>query len=51
MKKTEKKYWVNGHQIRGNDFHSFAASHKNYAVLFCFSFSLKYISFQLFKLT
>jgi hypothetical protein len=51
MKKTEKKYWVNGHHVRGKDFHTLAVSYKNNAVLFCFSFSLKYISFQFFQLT
>jgi hypothetical protein len=23
MKKTEKRYWVNGHQVRGGWFHTF----------------------------
>jgi len=23
MEKTEKKYWVNGHQVRGGFFHTF----------------------------
>lgn len=50
MKTTEKKYWVNGRQVRGEDFNSFAASISNIGLLICFSFSKKYFSVNLFKL-
>lgn len=49
-RKTEKKYWVNGHQVRGKDHHSFAASLRNRAILFTFSWSAKYVSLSTFKL-
>lgn len=50
MKKTEKKYWINGIQKRGKDFYTLAFSIKNKALLISFSFSKKYINTQLFTL-
>jgi hypothetical protein len=48
---TERKYWKNGHDVRGKDFHTFAASTKNYGFMFSFGFSTRYINIQLFHLT
>lgn len=50
MQTTELKHWCNGIQVRGKDFYSLAWSVKKMGFLFCFSFSLRYISFNLFKL-
>lgn len=33
MRKTEKKYWVNGHQVRGNKRHFFTFSLFNIGVM------------------
>lgn len=33
MIKTEKKYWVNGHQVRGGWFHTYTISLWNYGLL------------------
>ena len=50
MKRTELKHWVNGIQKRGSDFYSFNTNIRNIGVMFCISLSLKYVSFNLFKL-
>ena len=34
MRKTQKKHWINGHQIRGGWHHSLALSLFNIAVMF-----------------
>ena len=49
-RKTQKEFWVNGHHVRGKDFHTFAASFRNKAVLLSFSWSGKYLSFNTYKL-
>jgi len=48
--KTEKKYWVSGHHVRGKDFHTFAAKFQSIGLLVSFSLSLKYLSINLYKL-
>ena len=51
MKQTELKHWVNGHQIRGNHFHSI--SWQILKLGFLLSIQLrgkKYFNFELFKL-
>ena len=32
---TEKKHWVNGHQVRGGWFHTWTASLAGHAVMIC----------------
>ena len=51
MINTEKKYWVNGTHVRGKDFYTIAKSFRNHAIMISFSFSLKYFSINLYKLT
>ena len=50
MKTTKSDHWINGIQLRGKDFYSFSWNIKTIGVLFCFSISKKYLSFDLFKL-
>ncbi len=49
-RKTEAKFWVSGHHVRGKDFHTFAAKFRSRALLISFSLSLKYLSINLYKL-
>lgn len=51
FEKTEKKYWVNGLQIRGKDFYTLNGNIGKYGFMFSFSYSLKHISLSFFKLT
>lgn len=50
MKTTEKIYWVNGIQIRGKDFYTINFNISNVGIMIAFSYSLKYLSFNIFKL-
>ena len=35
MEKTEKKHWVNEHQVRGGWFHTLNVSLGNFGVMIC----------------
>jgi hypothetical protein len=50
MKTNELKYWSSGVQRRGKDFYTIAWKIKCFAFMIAFSFSLKYISFNIYKL-
>jgi len=41
MTLTEKKYWVNGHQVRGVNFHTISLSAFGYGIMFCFGSTYK----------
>jgi hypothetical protein len=49
MRTTEKKYWVNGHQIRGGHFHTFATATKKHGFLLSFSILKPYFNFEIMK--
>lgn len=51
MRTTERKYWKNGHDVRGKNLHTFAYSSTNYGLMFSFGFSHRYINLQIMHLT
>lgn len=46
---TEKRYWQNGHQVRGKNAHSWAFTFGNSAVLICIT-PFRWFSFSTYKL-
>ena len=50
LQNTEKMYWVNGIQKRGKDFFTITSSFKSFALMLAFSYSMKFISLNFFKL-
>ena len=51
MEKTEKKYWVNGHQVRGGYFHSFTMSLFFIGIMLSYNSKTKNTYLSFYKLT
>jgi len=48
---TQKKYWVNGHHVRGGHLHTVAVSFLNFACMLSFSIKKGKVYFDTYKLT
>lgn len=52
MKTTERKHWLNGHDVRGGWFHTWAWTDDTFGVLFMYGINRfrPHVSIKIFKL-